>query len=80
VPNPDQPETDIVYAAIEGPEAAYVRGAGRLVEGAATIDLPQHFVSIASNRGMTGQLTPNSSASLASRWTRSRPSASWSGS
>ena len=65
VPNPDQPETDIVYAAIEGPEAAaYVRGTGRLVDGAATIHLPQHFVSIASNRGMTVQLTPNSSASL----------------
>jgi hypothetical protein len=65
VPNPSQPETDIVYAAIEGPEAAaYVRGTARLVDGAATIALPQHFVSIASTRGMTVQLTPNSSKSL----------------
>jgi hypothetical protein len=65
VPNPNQPDTDIVYAAIEGPEAAaYVRGTGQLVRGAATIDLPQHFVSIASTRGMTVQLTPNSARSL----------------
>jgi hypothetical protein len=61
VPNPDQPETDIVYAAIEGPEAAaYVRGTGRLVDGAATIEMPRHFASIASSRGLTVQLTPNS--------------------
>jgi hypothetical protein len=65
VPNPSHPETDIVYAAIEGPEAAaYVRGTGRLVNGTATIDLPPHFVSIASSQGMTVQLTPNSSRSL----------------
>jgi hypothetical protein len=65
VPHPEKPDTDIVYAAIEGPEAAaYVRGTAHLSNGAAVIDLPEHFTSIASSQGLTVQLTPNSAASL----------------
>jgi hypothetical protein len=65
VPNPDKPDTDIVYAAIEGPEAAaYVRGTGHLVNGEAVIDLPEHFANIASSQGLTVQLTPSSAKSL----------------
>lgn len=57
--NPDDPETDIWYVSIEGPEAAmYVRGTACLVNGRAVIDLPQHFRSLASENGMTVQLTP----------------------
>ena len=65
VAHPDKPDTDIVYAAIEGPEAAaYVRGTAHLSNGEAVIDLPEHFTSIASREGLTVQVTPNSSTSL----------------
>jgi hypothetical protein len=64
VPHPDQPDTDIVYAAIEGPEAAaYVRGTAHLNNGEAVIELPDHFTSIASGEGLTVQVTPNSATS-----------------
>ena len=64
-PHPDKPDTDIVYAAIEGPEAAaYVRGTAHLSNGEAVIDLPEHFTSIASSQGLTVQVTPNSATSL----------------
>jgi hypothetical protein len=65
VPHPTQPDTDIVYACIEGPEAAvYVRGTGHLVNGEAVISLPDHFVSVASPDAMTVWVTPHSAASL----------------
>jgi hypothetical protein len=65
VPHPERPDTDIVYAAIEGPEAAaYVRGTAHLRNGEAVIDLPEHFASIASSQGLTVQVTPNSATSL----------------
>jgi hypothetical protein len=65
VPHPDQPDTDIVYAAIEGPEAAaYVRGSAHLSNGEAVIELPDHFTSIASGEGLTVLVTPNSAESL----------------
>jgi hypothetical protein len=64
VPNPDQPATDIVYACIEGPEAAaYIRGTSHLVNGQATVELPEHFLAVASSRGMTVQVTPLSAES-----------------
>jgi len=65
VPNPNDPATDIVYACVEGPEAAmYVRGTGHLVNGRATIELPDHFIALAVEEGMTVQLTPRSFDSL----------------
>jgi hypothetical protein len=64
VPNPRDPETDIVYACIEGPEAAaYVRGTAQLHNGRASILLPQHFADVISGSQMTVQLTPLSETS-----------------
>ncbi|HRI42646.1 MAG TPA: hypothetical protein PLL78_00995 [Fimbriimonadaceae bacterium] len=58
-PNPNDPATDIYYAALEGPEAGmYVRGTGRLVGGRALITLPDHFVALADENSITVQLTP----------------------
>jgi len=62
--HPTQPGMDIVYACIEGPEAAaYVRGTGQLVNGEAKISLPDHFVSVANPETMTVQVTPLSADS-----------------
>ena len=63
--NPSDPSTEIWYACIEGPEAAaYVRGTAVLVNGQATIPLPEHFAAIAVSDGMTVQLTSRSADSL----------------
>ncbi|HMS56284.1 MAG TPA: hypothetical protein PKA27_12870 [Fimbriimonadaceae bacterium] len=63
-PNEQDPETDIVYASVEGPEAAaYVRGTGNLVGGRAVITLPDHFQTSCLEDGMTVQLTPMSASS-----------------
>lgn len=65
VPNPDKEGTDIVYACVEGPEvAAYARGTAMLVDGQCTIDLPDHFVNVTTDEGMTAHLTPLSADSL----------------
>lgn len=62
--NPRDPETMIVYACVEGPEAAaYVRGTARLVDGAARVELPQHFQDVVVAEGMTVQVTPRSAQS-----------------
>jgi hypothetical protein len=59
VPNPAAPATDIWYSSMEGPEVAiYVRGTATLVNGRAVIELPSHFESLASDKGLTVQLTP----------------------
>ena len=60
-PNPRNPEEDIYYASVEGPEAAaYLRGTGRMMSGRAHVDLPQHFSDITVTDGMTVMLTPKS--------------------
>ncbi len=62
--NPRNPNTDIVYACIEGPEAAaYVRGTGDLIGGMAHIELPEHFSDVAMTEGMTVHVTPRSASS-----------------
>ena len=62
--HPDLPNTEIVYASIEGPEAgAYVRGTSDLVNGEATIHLPEHFHYVVSNQRITVQITPLSADS-----------------
>jgi len=69
IPNPRQEGTDIVYACIEGPEAAaYVRGTARLVNGRAHVDLPEHFASVAVLEGLTITLTPGSFESKGLAW------------
>jgi hypothetical protein len=65
VPNPALADTDIVYACIEGPEAAaYIRGTAELVNGACTVALPDHFAGVIAERGMTVHVTPLSAESL----------------
>jgi hypothetical protein len=62
--NPNQPNTEIWYASLEGPEAAaYIRGTAQLVNGQATIQFPDHFLAVASPDGLTIQLTPLSADS-----------------
>jgi len=64
-PHPLDDSKNIVYAAIEGPEAAmYIRGTATLSEGYAKIDLPEHFYLLASEQGMTAKMTPRSLDSL----------------
>ncbi|MCW5936989.1 MAG: hypothetical protein KIT11_06765 [Fimbriimonadaceae bacterium] len=59
VPDPTDPRKDIVYACIEGPEAAmYTRGTGQLASGAARVSLPDHFLKLANLGTMTVHLTP----------------------
>ncbi|MBS1724416.1 MAG: hypothetical protein JSS66_15850 [Armatimonadetes bacterium] len=61
VPNPRNDAEDIVYACVEGPEAAaYIRGTGHLVNGRAIVQLPQHFQDVSLAEGMTVQVTPGS--------------------
>jgi hypothetical protein len=65
MPHPTQPDRLIVYACIEGPEAAvFVRGTAPLVHGEATVSLPDHFVHVANAETMTVQVTPLSADSM----------------
>ena len=64
IPNPENPEQDITYCCLEGPEAAmFTRGTAHLASGRAHIDLPTTFSSIASKEGLTVILTPLSADS-----------------
>lgn len=59
VPNPDNPEQDIAFACLEGPECGmYVRGTAQLSAGRARVSLPDSFASLASHEGLTVILTP----------------------
>ena len=58
-PHPTDPNKEIAYVALEGPEAGtYVRGTAELVDGQATIALPEHFTLVTAEEGLTAQLTP----------------------
>ncbi|MFC1852432.1 hypothetical protein ACFL27_19715 [candidate division CSSED10-310 bacterium] len=62
--HPRIPELNIVYASIEGPEAAaYVRGSGTLINGEAIIELPEHFSLVVNDFGLTVHVTPLSATS-----------------
>ncbi|MDZ7269331.1 MAG: hypothetical protein ONB48_18105 [candidate division KSB1 bacterium] len=62
--HPGNENVRIVYAALEGPEAAaYARGTAILENGRAVISLPEHFQLVASAENMTVHLTPRSTAS-----------------
>ena len=57
-PHPEDPASVIAYAALEGPEAGtYIRGTAQLVNGEATIELPEHFALVTSAEGLTVQVT-----------------------
>jgi hypothetical protein len=58
-PHPLDASKEIVYASLEGPEAAmYTRGTGTLIDGKATIEVPEHFRLMAVENSMTVLITP----------------------
>ncbi len=63
--HPKNNEKEIVYASLEGPEAAaYVRGTATLEHGSASIDFPEYFsLIISGTAGMTVHITPLSAES-----------------
>jgi hypothetical protein len=64
VEHPTRPGHRIVYASVEGPEVAmFHRGTVDLLDGSATIDLPEHFAALAASETITVQLTPGSGQS-----------------
>src|SRR6266487_4571284 len=57
--HPTDPNTEIVYVALEGGEAGtYVRGSGQLQSGKAVLALPEHFGLVTATQDLTVQLTP----------------------
>ncbi len=57
--HPTDPEKEIVYVALEGGEAGtYTRGSAQLESGVAEIELPDDFVLVTNERGLTVQITP----------------------
>ncbi len=57
--DPRDDSREIVYAALEGPEAGtYLRGNAATVDGEAVIELPRHFAEVTEPQGLTVQLTP----------------------
>lgn len=62
--HPTQPDKNIWYCAIEGPEAgAYFRGTGQVVNGEGTVTFPDHFSTVINPETMTITLTPLSAES-----------------
>lgn len=61
---PGKPDKQIWYGSLEGPElAAYIRGTGKLINGRAVIEFPDHYVQVANANTMTVVLTPLSGKS-----------------
>lgn len=61
IDHPNNPEQQIWYASLEGPEAAaYIRGTAQLNNGSCFVEFPDHFKAIANPEGMTVSLTPMS--------------------
>ena len=60
-PHAKDPSKEIVYIAAEAPEpVVMLRGTARLVEGNATIEIPEHFRVVAAEQGVQVQVTPHS--------------------
>jgi hypothetical protein len=58
-PHPTDPTKEIVYVALEGPEAGtYFRGRGRFQLGMAVIEIPEDFRMVTDSEGLSIQLTP----------------------
>ncbi len=58
-PHPTDPSKEIRYASLEGNEVGtYFRGTGHLVQGQATIVVPEDFRMVTDGDGLTVQLTP----------------------
>jgi hypothetical protein len=57
-PDPYDPTREIRYGAMTGPEVGtYLRGQGRLQNGYALIELPEHFAATTLEEGLTAQVT-----------------------
>lgn len=62
--HPQDDSKNIVYACIEGPEAAaYIRGKAKLNRGQTEVAFPEHFKLVVNLDTITIQLTPRSSES-----------------
>ena len=58
-PHPTDPSRQIVYVALEGPEAGtYFRGRGRFAGGKALVAVPDDFRLVTAAEGLTCQVTP----------------------
>ena len=58
-PHPTDPTKEIVFTCLEGPEAGtYTRGTAELVNGEATVTLPEAFLLITGDEDVTAQMTP----------------------
>jgi hypothetical protein len=58
-PHPTDPSKEIRYASLEGREVGtYFRGTAHLVNGRATIEIPEDFRMVTAADGLTVQLTP----------------------
>ena len=61
---PGKPDKQIWYGSLEGPElAAYIRGTGKMINGSARIDFPDHYIQVANAGTMTVIVSPLSSKS-----------------
>lgn len=60
IDHPLDPEhKNLIHCAVEGPESGvYYRGEGRLVDGMATVELPDYFEALTLSEDRTVQLTP----------------------
>jgi hypothetical protein len=57
-PHPEDPNKEIVFVSLEGPEAGtYCRGTAKLTGGAARITLPDSFRLVTAAEGLTAQVT-----------------------
>ncbi len=64
IDHPTQPDKDIWYACVEGPEAAaYLRGTATLVNGEISIEFPEHFQYVISGNNITITAIPHSADS-----------------
>jgi hypothetical protein len=53
-PHPTDPTKEIRYVCLEGPESGtYFRGTGHIVNGFSTIDVPENFRMVTSEKGLT---------------------------
>jgi hypothetical protein len=58
-PHPTNPAKEIRYVSLEGPESGtYFRGSAQIVNGFATIEVPESFRDVTDQDGLTVQLTP----------------------
>lgn len=57
-PHPDDPDREIVFVALEGPEAGtYCRGTARIAGARTRVALPDSFAAVTSDAGLTAQVT-----------------------